>query len=392
MPSHSPLTATAAAGLLATALFNSASASSWTLTDTYDANSFLQTSSWNYSTGTDPTHGLVVYQSADQAKQLNLTRVENDLFYMGVSTVEEQLAGRPSIRINSQKSYSDGIYVLNATHMPTSCAVWPAWWTVTKNLDSWPIGGEIDIIENANDQYDSNLASLHTNGSCILPEANNGTGIIAYQDCGDSSTGCRIEMNGTTGASASNTGPAFNKADGGIYAMERSLGSTGNGIRVWFWPQGSAPSDLASGSNSVNPANWGKPGAQFAIADECHADFGEHQITFDITLCGDWAGNTYEQTSCAKTYGACSAQVGYNGSSFNEAYWAVDSVRVFSTGGGTDNAANSANTASVSASSVSAENAKGGNGSSSGAMVAAVALPWSVAALVAVVSAWTLVA
>ena len=51
---------------------------------------------------------------------------------------------------------------LKIAHLPTGCAVWPSFWTVTQNTSAWPVGGEIDIIENANDQYAYNLASIHT--------------------------------------------------------------------------------------------------------------------------------------------------------------------------------------------------------------------------------------
>lgn len=43
-------------------------------------------------------------------------------------------------------------------------------------------------------------------------------------------------------------------------------------------------------------------------------------------------------------YPACSYQVGYNGSSFNQSYWSLGGLRVFATGGGTDNAQISPNT------------------------------------------------
>lgn len=375
----------AAFGLLATAAAT-ANAASWTLSDTFVANDFMDTSKWNYSTGSDPTQGLVVYQSAESAKSLNLTRVSNDLFYMGVSTVDPQLEGRPSVRINSQNSYSDGVYVLNATHMPSGCSTWPAWWTVTADIDNWPAGGEIDIMENANDQYTSNLVSLHTEKTCVVPKSSSATGVLAYPDCGNADYGCRYELNGTSGATAANTGPAFNKAGGGIYAMERALGSTGNGIRIWFWPQGSEPSDLKSGSQSVDPSNWGNPAAEFGIASECASQFGPHQVTFDVTLGGNWAATTYNQTDCANTYGPITSQVAYNGSSYDEAYWAVDSVRVFAQGGSTDNAANSQASQTVQASAVAASNSNSKSSTSSSTSGAVGQLAQSATALVAVAS------
>lgn len=108
-----------AAAALAVSTLPLAQAASWTLSDQYEPNDFLSTSKWEYFTDADPTHGLVTYQSASNAKSLNLTGVSNDEFYMRVDTTEQQLSGRPSVRIQSAKNYSDGVYVLDATHYPT---------------------------------------------------------------------------------------------------------------------------------------------------------------------------------------------------------------------------------------------------------------------------------
>jgi len=54
--------------------------------------------------------------------------------------------GRNSIRITSQESWDDAVYVLDIIHMPEGCATWPAFWTKSAT-NLWPAGGEIDIIE-----------------------------------------------------------------------------------------------------------------------------------------------------------------------------------------------------------------------------------------------------
>lgn len=159
-----------------------------------------------------------------------------------------------------------------------------------------------------------NLVSLHTKSSCTIPNSiSTQSGAVAYSNCSaytEANEGCRVGMNGT---SSPTWGAALNAAGGGIIAMERALGKTGAGIRVWLWNQGaSLPSDLAAGSQEVDTSGWGTPAAHFPIANECPNDYGKHKITFDITLCGDWAANTYEASGCAATYSACSAQVNYN--------------------------------------------------------------------------------
>lgn len=45
--------------------------------------------------------------------------------------------GRPSIRLESKKSYSSGLMILDLAHMPGSvCGTWPAFWT--SSLSDWP--------------------------------------------------------------------------------------------------------------------------------------------------------------------------------------------------------------------------------------------------------------
>lgn len=332
--------ALAAAVILISGL-SSVSAATWTQTTSISGNEFYDDFDW--FSETDPTNGLVTYQTQSAARSQNLSYVNsNNHFVMAVSTVPTALSGRNSVRIQSKASYSDGVYVLNVTHIPTGCATWPAFWTVTSNLDEWPIGGEIDTLEGANDQYTSNLVSAHTKSSCTIPSVvSDQSGTVAYTNCSAYFTGnpgCRVEMNGT---STPTWGAALNSAGGGIVAMERSFGTTGQGVRVWYFANSAAsslPSDLKAGSSSLNPDNWGTPNAHLPISS-CYDDFSAHKIVFDITLCGDWAANTYAESGCSAKFAACSSQVAYNGSSFASAFWEVSSLRLFTTGGGTANAA-----------------------------------------------------
>jgi hypothetical protein len=62
------------------------------------------------------------------------------------STVDPSARGRDSIRISSQNAYDEAVFVLDLAHMPTGCATWPAFWTLSQ-AGPWPAGGEIDIIE-----------------------------------------------------------------------------------------------------------------------------------------------------------------------------------------------------------------------------------------------------
>jgi hypothetical protein len=96
------------AGLSALAI-KEASAVSWSLSTTYGPNDFF--SGFNWFTDTDPTQGLVLYQSLAAAQAANLSVVSNNQFVMAVETTEVALEGRKSVRISSKQDYSDGVYV-----------------------------------------------------------------------------------------------------------------------------------------------------------------------------------------------------------------------------------------------------------------------------------------
>ncbi|WFD34991.1 hypothetical protein MCUN1_001837 [Malassezia cuniculi] len=312
------------------ALSSTAQAITWKKADTIVGNDFYN--KFNFFNGKDPTNGLVNYLAKEDAVQKNLTYVKDDSFVMRVDTVEIAPSGRNSVRIQSKALYENSVYILKVKHFPTGCATWPAFWTLTWNLTNWPSGGEIDILENANDQFDYNLGSIHVDKSCKLTQ-NEQSGTIVYDECyayNSENAGCRIAMNGT---STTTWGDKLNKMGGGIVAMERDFSSSGKGVRMWFWDANSnLPSDVKTIGDTVNPDNWGKPAAYFNIPN-CRDSFDPHSIVFDITLCGDWAGNTYEQTSCAAQYGVCSKQVRDFGSSFNDSYWDVTGLYIFSDDG-----------------------------------------------------------
>ncbi|KDN48848.1 glycoside hydrolase family 16 protein [Tilletiaria anomala UBC 951] len=307
----------------------------WNLSTTYQGSEFM--ANFDYwgdtnATAKDPSNGLVKYVGKSAAQSSNVTYVDSKgLFHLQVAKNNHGAVLMPA-----------PFFFSDVTHVPTGCSVWPAFWLVNPDTASYPKGGEFDILENANDQFHGNLQQ---------------SGITSYANCTvDYSTGnngCRVEMNQATitGSSAvvPTWGTELNQAGGGVFATERSMGSAGHGVCVWYWPQSSVPTDLKVGSQSVDPSTWGTPAVDMPIANICHSNFGQQSLVLDITPCGDWAGSTYNQSGCNLQYTACSYQVGYNGSSYNQSYWGINDVRVFGTGGNA-NAAISPNTATESAS------------------------------------------
>ncbi|KAI0294921.1 concanavalin A-like lectin/glucanase domain-containing protein [Russula brevipes] len=294
---------------------------------------------WNWETSNDPTHGRVNYVSQAEAISKNLTySVKNEngaKFIMradDTSFVSPSARGRDSIRISSENAYDDAMFVLDLQHMPTGCATWPAFWTLSK-AGPWPNGGEIDIIEGTSTLL--NQATLHTTPGCTMPpdDQRPQAGSTANTNCDTS-----INFNAGCGVSfpkdVSSYGPAFNYKDGGHYVM---LKSRNIGVQVWFWPRGSPriPKDvLGGGSLTPDDVTWGRPAANFPMKQgSCDYDshFNAHRMVFDLTFCGDWAGNAWFSSGCAGL-GACDDFVNNNPSAFNEAYWEINSLRVYTPG------------------------------------------------------------
>lgn len=112
--------------------------------------------------------------------------------------------------------------------------------------------------------------SQHTSQGCRFSE----------QDC-SADVGCSQ----TAGGEAS-YGSGFNANGGGVYALEW----TSDHINIWFWPNGTQPSDL---SDSPDPAGWDTPTASFnggQPATTCDIDsyFRDQSIIFDTTFCGQF--------------------------------------------------------------------------------------------------------
>ena len=231
--------------------------------------------------------------------------------------------------------------LLSLYHSPRQSQLKHQSWTVGP---SWPNDGEVDIIEGVNDQS-SNDMTLHTGAGCSV--SNSGfTGTMSTSNCDvnaagqPANTGCGIHS-----TSSQTYGDGFNSNGGGVYATEFSSSA----ISIWFFPRGGIPGDIQSGN--PNPGGWGTPLAKFA-GSGCNIDahfapqnivcslfpilsltFGEEILisnkqVFDTTFCGDWAGNTWASSSCASK-GSCTDFVANNPAAFKEAYWKVNSLKVY---------------------------------------------------------------
>ncbi|KHN95158.1 Concanavalin A-like lectin/glucanase [Metarhizium album ARSEF 1941] len=293
---------------------------------TYDTTNFFN--SFDFFTGKDPTEGFVEYVDGQTAKKEGLAVYDKGAIYMGVdSKTKNPPNGRKSVRVTSKKTFTRGLFIADVAHMPGSiCGAWPAFWMFGAD---WPNSGEIDILEGVNSQT-QNAISLHTKAGCTM--SNQGaiaSTRLASADCGASgaSSGC-----GQRTADSSNYGDGFNAIGGGVYATEW----TSDHIAVWFFPRSKIPQDIAS--QNPNPGSWGAPTARFVGGNTCNIDgfFKNHQIVFDTTFCGAWAGNPQvwkSDSKCAALAPTCKDYVAANPEQFANAFWAVNSIKVYQQGG-----------------------------------------------------------
>ncbi|KZF26050.1 glycoside hydrolase family 16 protein [Xylona heveae TC161] len=290
------------------------------LADNYPIASFFD--KFDFFNESDPTHGTVEYVEAQTAVSEGLVRTAGNSVYMGVdySNVIPSGGGRPSVRLVSKNVYNHGLFILDLAHMPGGiCGTWPAFWMVGPN---WPYNGEIDIIEGANTQNQNDM-TLHTGPNCSITDNGEFTGTMPswLTDCnaayGDYN-GCQIQ------ATATNSyGAGFNQAGGGVYA---TLWDS-DAISIWFWSHsGTVPADIVSGE--PDPTSWGEPLAMFQGGCNIDNSFKDMQIVFDTTFCGDWAGNTWSGT-CSNLAPTCTDYVLNNPSAFTDAYWIINSLKVY---------------------------------------------------------------
>ncbi|GAA5953800.1 hypothetical protein JCM8115_004159 [Rhodotorula mucilaginosa] len=235
---------------------------------------------------------------------------------------------RRSVRISSQETWGIGsLWVFDMVHVPYGCSVWPSAWVTSSD---WPTGGEIDIYEAVNLQKTNQMA-LHTTPGCTVSNSSSAdwTGTLTYGNCDTNAnfnSGCTFldPRETSNGASLAANG-------GGVFAGEL----TSDGVSIWFFPRPSVPSDLSyTASSSDNPipdpSTWGLPVAHYPTSS-CNVSehFAPQHIVMTITACGDWAGQVTNSTGCPLTTESCYTSFVLDSANYNEAYFEIPSVRVY---------------------------------------------------------------
>ncbi|KAF9555563.1 hypothetical protein CPC08DRAFT_695392 [Agrocybe pediades] len=311
----------------------------WLPDTTYSGKTFFD--DWDFFTDSDPTSGNVDYVNKSTAIQNGYIFVQDDgtvIMKVDDTTTLPMGVNRPSVRITSQRQYNTGLFILDINRAPWGCgesvrnalesldakiaqAIWPAFWTVGGN---WPANGEIDILEGVHDNQ-QNQISWHTNAGCMYDPSAQFTGTIPSDPVIGNHTDCDANKNSNSGCnviemSRASYGPYFESQGGGILAMKWDE----NDISIWSFYRAAIPTDITAGT--PNPSLWGLPSAKL-MNTMCNIPkfFANHSIVFDITFCGDWAGNSYASSGCP---GTCAERI-MDPANFVNATWSINSLKVF---------------------------------------------------------------
>ncbi|KAK2046583.1 hypothetical protein LZ31DRAFT_197799 [Colletotrichum somersetense] len=286
-------------------------------------------SDFNFVNFDDPSNGFVRYQSQPDALAQSLYSINPDTqaVTLGVdnTNVYGLDEGRPSLRLESKTRYNHGLFIGDFAHMPPSvCGLWPAFWMY--GTDNWPVDGEIDIIEGAN-QATMNIISGHTTEGCRLPDAPEAVGEPLLRDCESPGTTNNAGCNYVPPASQPHTyGDSFNAVGGGVYALEW----TSEAIRVWHWPRQVIPSDIVA--KTPDPSTWGLPTALFGTSN-CEVDryFRNMSLVIQTNFCGDYAATIWgsDGDTCNQRAPTCVEYVANNPGAFSNAYWEVNYIDVY---------------------------------------------------------------
>ena len=307
----------------------------------------------------DPTLGDVVY---DQAKWIHDDMIdlkEKDGLF-AYTKFREDSKGFDSFRFTSKAFYNLNeattkiLFVFKGS-LPSEKGMWPAWWLngskedtwiytdinpaftddllnrysgkgnyydtpSSVNSTDWPGAGEIDIIENINGDTEVHN-TLHTCAQMCDSEWNDDGVIIncANAKPNDVNPGC----------------------SGSTYNVEQLAGTFAclweqDAIRFYYWEPGSAVKENGGPlSAQPNPDLWTggtlkntvklletdakcddalhQPWQCKNCAESNTCQFQNMKMIFNVTLCGAWAGNTFDDT--ANAFSNCEAYIRGEGKS-----------------------------------------------------------------------------
>jgi len=285
---------------------------------------------WYFYSAVDPSHGNVQYVSASDASVAGFAYFQaNGTTVLAVDSKSQVPPGgkRKSVRICTKDAYNDGLFIADFLKLPHGPTVWPAYWSVG---NTWPDGGEMDIVEYVNEaaanQYTLHSGSgsdctIDTNPQAIYTDANGNSqpfsGTLMGTECRSSNgadAGCAFSDSGSD-----SVGHAFNMAGGGVFALLFD----NTQVSIWRFSRSNIPQDITAGN--PDPTQWGIPMAYWSNSTcDIANHFTNQRFILDMTICGDWAASVYDNLGI----GSCTDAVA-NASNYAWAQWKINYIAMY---------------------------------------------------------------
>ncbi|KAJ7089269.1 glycoside hydrolase family 16 protein [Mycena belliarum] len=249
----------------------------------------------------------------------------------------QNVGARNALRMVSKNTFNAkdmNLFVFDIAQMPAVCGTWPAVWFTGAN---WPFDGEIDVVEGVS-LYKKNIYSVHTGSGCTIPPAAISTmKQVSLVKAGATNCDANVDTAGCgfSDESTASFGPDFNKAGGGVFALQFDT----TGVKTWFFQAGKVPSDIKS--FAPNPSTWGAPRMDVpSLSCDPTTYFRDLMMVVDTNLAGTftegvWAvdGAGGQGTSCKTQTGVATAAefVKNHGSEFGDAaQWKMNGFYIYS--------------------------------------------------------------
>lgn len=245
---------------------------------------------WQFLT-TSETHGAEWYLNKSEAFRNGVVLADDHSAILRVGN-QQMPFKRHSVMIHSAQAWRPDrgfMVVMKYRHVPFGAGIWPAFWLMNSDY-LWPGGGELDILEYAND--DPSKVTFHTNKNCSLHNKSISKcmrGADVDNDIvGDCYTNYTSNKLGCKPPQIRRNGKWFAENPGAI-----ATAWDASGVYVFHIPEQEIPLDLES--NAPNPTTW----ERWMIAylpfdpDSCFDVAKPQEIVLNIALCGDWAGGAW---------------------------------------------------------------------------------------------------
>lgn len=324
--------------------------------------------------------GYNIYASKKRATELGIAKTVLDPVtekqHIIMKSKKTHNGPRESVRLEGNRRFDHGLFILDLSHVPVGCGVWPAFWLTDES--HWPHNGEIDIVEGINRQSTVKTA-LHTSDHCSmyahvpawawtgkwdtatgLPDTFTGEPNFENRVQADNCWVMAAHQWANQGCVAvdrrNNTlGVPLNNGGGGIYALEWD--PVNHYIRSWAFPrEDGIPENLQTAMDTAsslkessrvapNTTKWGAPYAYFAIGETtgCSADhFKNMRVVINLAFCGTVAGNRFSndcpeladflkanETGSGNPWATCNAYIESDPESLEDAYWEIRGAYVY---------------------------------------------------------------